>query len=381
MESSTDLERLRALTGAKWQHYGPEVIPAWVADMDFPTAPAIVEALRGMVESSDFGYNGISFDQSVPQAWAEWSSRRHGWRPDLDRVRMFSNALQPIAAALSIGTVPGDGVILLTPSYPPFFGMIKGAGRRLIEYRLSEHGWRIDAHALQAVVDSQTRALILCNPHNPSGRSFDQAELETIAQVAQESDLLVISDEIWQDLVYSGGARHIPFASLSAATLERTVTVTSASKSFNLGGLSCAVAHLGHERVAAGVAAMTPHVLGGVSALGARATLTAWTQGEHWLDGTVETLRANRDHLMARVGSELPDVGVACPQATYLAWLDLRATRIASDPAAQLLERGRLALSPGADFGGTGTGFARLNFATHAELLDEIIDRLVTAIR
>lgn len=381
MENSADLERLRTLTGAKWQRYGPEVIPAWVADMDFPTAPAIVDALRGMVESSDFGYNGLSFDQSVPRAWVEWSSRNHGWQPDLDRVRMFSNALQPIAAALSIGTDSGDGVVLLTPSYPPFLGMIAGAGRRLIEYRLSEHGWRIDIHALRAVVDSQTRALILCNPHNPSGRSFDRDELEAVSQVAHESDLLVISDEIWQDLVYADGAQHIPFASLSGATLERTVTVTSASKSFNLGGLGCAVAHLGHERVAAGVAAMTPHVLGGVSALGARATLAAWTQGEHWLDGTVETLRANRDHLMARVRSELPGVAMGGPQATYLAWLDFRATSAASDPAARVLERSGLALSPGSDFGAAGAGFARLNFATHAALLDEIIDRLVAAIR
>ncbi len=290
---------------------------------------------------------------------------------------MFANALQPIAASLAIATSPGDGVLLFTPVYPPFFGMVEGSGRRLVEYPLDANGWRIDAESLRSAVDSGTRALILCNPHNPSGRSFDAGELEAVMTVAAERDLLVISDEIWQDIVYPGGAGHIPFASLGPEAVERSIVVTSASKSFNLGGLSCAVAHLGHAAVREGLDVMVPHLLGGVNALGARATLEAWTHGEAWLDETVDVLRANRDHLLARFAAELPDVRIEVPEATYLAWLDFSATTIAANPAKRLLRRGRVALSPGPDFGVAGEGFARLNFATHREVLDEIIDRIV----
>jgi len=382
-----DVSRLRALLGIKWRRYDPDVIPAWVADMDFPTAPAITRALREMVDASDFGYNLASFDDSIPKAWAQWSARRFGWEPQAERIKVFSTSLQAIAAALWVGTSAGDGVVLFTPVYPPFFSMINGSGRRVVEYRLDEAGWRIDVDRLSSVVDSGTRALILCNPHNPSGRSFGAAELDAIATVAEKHDLLVISDEIWQDIVYrgSGGpgsAGHIPFASISAAMCARSITVTAASKSFSLGGLSCAVAHLGHAKVAEQVSQLPPFLLGGVNALGARATLEAWTHGEAWLSETVATLHANRDRLLARMRAELPEVPVETPEATYLAWLDFRATPIAEDPAAALLECGRVALSPGPDFGAAaGAGFARLNFATPREVLHVVIDRIVATVR
>jgi len=380
MNIPSDRERLRALTGIKWQRFGDDVIPAWVADMDFPTAPVITRALGAMVDASDFGYNGVCFDHSIPAAWAQWSSRRFGWQPDVERTKVFSTSLQAIAAALWVGTEPGDGVVLLTPVYPPFFHMITGSGRRVVEYRLDEAGWRVELDRLRSVIDPGTRAIVVCNPHNPSGRVFDAGELEAIGAVAQERDLLVISDEIWQDIVYPG-ARHIPFASIGTEACARSVTVTAASKSFSLGGLSCAVAHLGHAKVAEGIKVLPPLLLGGVNAMGARATLEAWTHGEPWLSRSVETLHANRDHLMARLSAELPEVRVEMPEATYLAWLDFRATPIATDPAATLLERGRVALSPGPDFGEAGAGFARLNFATPRELLDEIVDRIVEAVR
>ncbi len=376
----SDIERLRALSGIKWQRYGAEVIPAWVADMDFPTAPAIVESLRAMVAASDFGYNLTAFDDSIPKAWAEWSERHFGWRPDVERTKVFTSTLQPISAALMVATEPGDGVLLFTPVYPPFYGIVKKAGRRLVEYRLEESEWRIDAERLRSAIDVGTRAIVLCNPHNPSGRVFDREELSAIAAVAEERDLLVVSDEIWQDFVYTG-ARHIPFASLGPEAASRCVTVTSASKSFSLGGLSCAVAHLGAAVVAEKLAALPPHVLGGVNALGAHATLAAWTHGDAWLAETIATLQANRDHVIARLAAELPEVPVMTPEATYLVWLDFRGTRLAPDPAKFLLEEARVGLSPGPDFGTAGKGFARLNFATHRELLDEIVDRVVGAVR
>jgi cystathionine beta-lyase len=381
MGTQRDIDRLHALTGIKWRRYADDVIPAWVADMDYPTAPAILDALRSMVDSSDFGYNLASFDDSIPKAWAEWSLGRFGWKPDVARTKVFSTTLQPIAAALSVGTSPGDGVLMITPVYPPFYDIVAKAGCRLVDYRLDETEWRIDPDTLRSTIDSGTRALILCNPHNPSGRAFERAELEALGSIAEEHDLLVISDEIWQDFVYPDAEGHIPFASLGPDAAARCVTATSASKSFSLGGLGCAVAHLGNAKVAEGVAAMSPYLRGGVNALGAHATLAAWTRGEAWLTETVRVLHANRDHLVARLAAELPEVGILAPEATYLAWLDFRATGIASDPAARLLETGRVGLSPGPDFGTAGEGFARLNFATHRELLDEIIDRIVATVR
>ncbi|TDB38257.1 MAG: aminotransferase class I/II-fold pyridoxal phosphate-dependent enzyme [Actinobacteria bacterium] len=380
MGTSAEMERLRALSGIKWQRWGADVIPAWVADMDFPTAPAIIDALRPMVEAGDFGYNMAAFDDSIPKAWVAWSERRFGWRPDVERTKVFTSTLQPISAALMVATEPGDGVLLLTPVYAPFFGIVKKSGRRLVEYRLNETEWRIDADALRSAIDQGTRAVILCNPHNPSGRAFTMGELRIVAEVAEERDLLVISDEIWQDFVYPGST-HIPFASLGPDVAARCVTVTAASKSFSLGGLSCAVGYLGAEKVAEGIAALAPHMLGGVNALGAHATLAAWASGEEWLLRTVETLRANRDHLLERLSAELPEVIVGRPEATYLAWLDFRATGIADDPAKHLLERGLVGLSAGPEFGSAGKGFARLNFATHAEILDEILDRVVQTVR
>jgi len=237
-----------------------------------------------------------------------------------------------------------------------------------------------DADALRAAIDPGTRAIILCNPHNPSGRVFDTTELEAVLEVAEERDLLVISDEIWQDFVYPGHAAHVPFASLGAGAADRSVVVTAASKSFSLGGLSCAVGYLGHPAVAKGVEAMPPHLLGNVNALGARATLEAWTHGEDWLADTLETLRTNRDHLVVRLSGELAAVRLNVPEATYLAWLDFRGTGIGADPAAHMLERGRVGLSAGPDFGVAGEGFARLNFATYPGVLDEIIDRMVAAV-
>ena len=373
------MERLRALTGAKWAYHDDHVIPAWVADMDFPTAPEITAALRTLVDSADTGYNAVSFDKSVVEAWAGWSERRHGWRPDPEHSLLHSSTLQPIAATIHAATEPGDGVVLFTPIYPPFLGLVEKAGRRIDEYRLDETEWRIDPSALESLVSESTRAILLCNPHNPTGRVFDAEELAAIAEIARTHDATVISDEIWSDIVYPG-ATHIPFATLGEDAAARTVTTTSASKSFNLGGLSCAVAHYGSEDLLDAVGALPPHLLGGVNVMGAVAAIEAWTRGEAWFDETLRVLQGNRDHLMSRRAEELPQVVVECPEATYLAWLDLRATGLGDDPAKELLERAHVALSAGPEFGSPGAGFARLNFATPVEVLDEIMDRIASAL-
>lgn len=392
-----EAERLRSLTCIKWTHFPDDVIPAWVADMDFPTAPAVTEALRALVERNDFGYNWNAARQ-VPAAFLDRQERRFGWRPAepagpfslrARRTQLFCDVVQVLETALWLHTEPGDGVVLLTPVYPPFYGAVKSTGCRLIDVPLDPDGWRLDADALAAALGpggagrpsphAPAKAIMLCNPHNPTGRVFTREELLAIAAVAEEHDLLVISDEIWEDLVFPP-AVHIPFASLSPDAAARTVTVTAASKAFNLAGLRCAVAHVGHDGLAAKLAALPGHVLGAVSTPGAEATLAAWTQGDEWLAATLARLEANRDHLAARLAAELPGVGLTLPEATYLACLDFSAYGLGDDPAKRLLRDARVALSSGLDFGAAGAGCARLNFATTPELLDEIVDRIVRAV-
>ena len=369
-----DLARLRSLTCIKWTHHDADVIPAWVADMDFAPPPVAVDAVRALVDRGDFGYN-FAAHAKVPEALAAWQLRRHGWSLDPKHVRLQCDVMQAVELAVWLNTGPGDGVVLFTPVYHPFFPAIESTGRRVVECPLTTPGWRIDPERLASAIDDTTRVILTCNPHNPTGRVFDAEELAAIAEVAEARDLVVISDEIWADIVHPG-AKHVPFASVSEAAAARTVTITAASKTFNLAGLCCAVAHIGHAGTAEAIAKLPGHVLGRPGTPGAEATLAAWTQGQPWLDVVSAHLTAQRDHLAARLAAELPQVGFEMPEATYLAWLDFREAGLGDKPAKVLLKDARVGLSGGLDFGPRGAGFARLNFATSRELLDEMVDRI-----
>jgi cystathionine beta-lyase len=373
-----DIDQLRELTSIKWTRDDPDVLPAWVADMDLRPPAAVIDALQRVVDRRDFGYNRLA-SQALPETFARWQSAHHGWAVDPGEVRTFCDVLHAIDVVLWLHTEPGDGVILLTPIYPPFLAALDSAGRRLVDVPLDPDGWRLDPERLRAAVDPGTRAILVCNPHNPTGRVFDEGELGAIAEVAIEHDLVLVADEVWGDLVYPGST-HRPLAALGPEVAARTVTISSASKAFNLAGLRCAVAHLGHRGVAKQIESLPSHLLGAVSTPGAEASLAAWTQGEPWLRSLRDHLGARRHQLAARLQADLPNVGFQLPEATYLAWLDFRPLGLGPDPAERLLEVGRIALSPGSDFGPRGDGFARLNFATSQPILDEIIDRIVTAV-
>lgn len=381
---ASDLARLRSLTGIKWNRYPDDVLPCWVADMDIGTAPVIAEALTDLVRRGDLGYN-FSAPAALPDAWAEWQAARHGWRPDVERVRVFSDVLQAVDLALWFGTRPGDGVLLFTPVYPPFFRCVESIGRVAVDCPLDQDTWRLESGRLEAAIaeaeraGTPVRAVLLCNPHNPTGRVFSRGELEAIAEVALQHDLLVISDEIWADIIFDGH-EHVPFASLSDGAAARTVTASAASKTFSVAGLRCAVAHIGAEEIEASIAELPGHMLGAVSTPGAVASYTGWTEGGPWVDETVRYLASQRDHVLARIAAELPRVRMTPPEATYLAWLDLRDHGLGDDPAAWLVEHAKVALGSGPDFGVHGHGFARLNFATTRAVLDEALDRIVRAL-
>jgi cystathionine beta-lyase len=280
-----------------------------------------------------------------------------------------------------VWTEPGDGVLVQTPVYPPFLGSVREMGRRLVTCDLAQSGagYAIDFDLLRRAADPGVRVLLLCHPHNPTGRVFSRAELEGIAALALERNLIVVSDEIHADLVYPGRA-HVPFATLGAEVERRTVTLTSATKAFNIAGLRCAVAVYGSEELKRRFRTVPRHLRGGVNTLGLAATEAAWRHADPWLADVLGYLDANRRRVAQVVRERLSGVGHAMPEATYLAWLDCRALELAPDPQRFFLERAGVALSYGAPFGDAGKGFVRLNFATSRAILDEILERMAKAL-
>ncbi len=370
---------LRQLNGVKWSRHPPDVLPAWVADMDIAPPPFATEAVKELADRGDFGYNRNAVEQ-LPDAFCRWQARYHDWEPELDKVTLFNDVLHAIAHAIWLHTEPGDGIVLLTPIYPPFINAVEGSGRRVVDVPLDPDGWRLDPAVLEAAIDDGTTAVLLCSPHNPTGRVFDKAEREAIAAVVEDRDLLLISDEVWGDLTHPGH-RHVPMATVSEGVASRMITISSPSKAFNLAGLRCAVAHIGSPRLQAGFDGLPPHFLGAVGSPGAEAALRCWTAGHDWLDETRLFLTERRDQLAKRVIDDLPGVEFQLPEATYLAWLDFSAIDLDDEPREWLFEHAKVALSPGPDFGETGRGFVRINTATSPELLNELVDRVVAALR
>ena len=379
-----DLGRLRRRRGEKWALYGPDVLPAWVAEMDFPLAEPVRRAVEQALEVDDLGYPLHPRPDELPALFAERMQTRFGWRPDPGRVEVIADVVQGIFVALTQLSAPGEGVIVQTPIYPPFLEAVAETGRRLVENPLVCAGpqarFELDLESLRSRIDASTRILLLCNPHNPTGRVLERRELETLAELALARDLVVVADEIHADLVFPPH-RHIPFASLSREVEARTITLTSATKAFNIPGLRCALAHFGSGALRRRFLALPRALRGGLGALGQVATLAAWREGQPWLDAVLAYLAGNRD-LVARFAAErLPGVGHVAPEASFLAWLDCRPLRLEPTPQRFFLAHAKVALSAGENFGRPGEGFARLNFATSRAILGEILERLAKALR
>lgn len=372
------LETLRERPGVKWRAPGGR-IAAWIADMDFPIAPAIVERLHARVV--DLGYPAWDETGRSPLAarFAARMASRYGWEPDRERLRELSDVMQGIAMAIHHLSEPGDGVLVHTPSYPPFLRAISEQHRRLVPVpaRPATDGVVFDYDELErrlAALDQPPRMWILCHPQNPTGRVFASEELARIAAIAERFDLVVISDEIHADLVHEPH-RHVPFASLGGTTASRTITVTSSSKAFNLAGMRWAIMHVGVDHLSDQLASIPRHYLGEPSLLAVEATDAAWTDGDAWLAAVRTQLDENRTLLRDLLARHLPDVGYDPPEATYLAWLDCRRLELGDDPAATFRSRG-VELASGPNFGPDGHGWARLNFATSPTVLEQIVERM-----
>lgn len=381
-----DINKLRKRRGAKWHMYPDDVIPCWVAEMDMHVAPPIQAAMRRLVEHEEYGYPRRDHDRAelaVSHAFTRRMQSRFGWRANPDDVFTCTDLVQTSFAAVLAFTDPGDKVLLQVPAYPPFRDAIRDSGRVLLEDRLHDDGSRyvIDFDALEQSIDARTRLMLFCHPHNPSGRVFSREELETIGRLAIKHDLIIVSDEIHADLVYPGRV-HIPIAAVSPEIAARTVTMTSATKSFNIPGLRCGVVHFGSPALRQRFEARVPRkLLGQPSIFGIDATVVAWDECQPWLDRTLVSLLTVRDQLIDRLGRELPGARLYPPEATYLAWTDLSALHLGMPAGQFFLERAGVAASSGETFDPRCGAFLRLNFATSPAILDEILTRMVRAVK
>jgi cystathionine beta-lyase len=365
-----NLETLRRRRSSKWVEHPRDVLPAFVAEMDVALAPPVRDALVAAIELGDVGY---AEPGRVFESFAAFAARRLDWEPDPARMRLVPDVMSGIVEVLRVLTAPGDGVVITPPVYPPFFDGIPEAGRRIVEVPLAEG--ELDLDALAAACSAGARAFLLCNPHNPTGRVLERARLEEVAALAARHDVLVIADEIHAPLTLPGAA-HTPFAALGES---RSVVLASASKAFNLAGLKCAIAVAGSDAVARELDRLPEEVRYRAGHLGVIGSQAAFEHGDAWLDDLLAALDANRRRVDALLAEHLPAVGYRPPEASFLAWLDCRALGLGDDPAAAFLERGRVALVPGHDFGAQGRGFARLNIGTSDALLSEAVRRMAAA--
>jgi cysteine-S-conjugate beta-lyase len=377
---------LRARRNAKWNQYGPDVLPAFVADMDFSVAAPIQAAIERIVRDRDYGYplrNGERADRLVARVFAERMKSRYGWELSPDLVLPMADLVQGTCASILAFSDPGDGVVLQTPNYPPFRDAINSVERRLLALPMRDDGTRqvFDMTELEKLVDRQTRIFLLCNPQNPTGRVFSRDELTALGQFAVERDLIVVSDEIHSDLVYPGH-QHIPFASLGPEFAARTVTLTSATKSFNIPGLRCALIAFGTEGLRNRFHKIIPQKLtGSANIVGADATVAAWSECQPWLDAVMQHLLTARNRVRDVLAAEAPEIRFHAPEGTYLGWLDCSKLGLSTSAFQFFLDHARIGFSAGETFDPDCTQFVRLNFATSMPILDDILARMIAATR
>ncbi len=374
-----DFDRIierRGTDSVKWSRYGSDVLPLWVADMDFASPQPVIDALKQRVGQGTFGY-GVE-PPELRGVVQERLRRLYGWEVQPDDLLFLPGVVVGFnLVAKAIGR-EGDGMLIQPPVYPPFFNVGPNVGRIIQEapLTLTKRGYEIDFDAFEAAITPRTRVFLLCNPHNPVGRVFTRPELERLAEICLRHDLIVCSDEIHQDFVYSGYT-HYPIAALGPEVAERTVTLIAPSKSFNIAGFHCSVAVATdpelRKRLAATGAGLLPNHLGILDYV---AGLTAFRQGEEWLAQVVAYLQANRDFLLGYLRDNLPGVSMGKPEGSYLAWLDCRGAGIEGSPAEFFLKEAKVALNEGATFGSVGEGFVRLNFGCPRSVLAEALERM-----
>lgn len=380
MTARFDFDRLvdRRGTGSlKWDRYaGRDVLPLWVADMDFAAPPAVVQALQERAAHGVFGYSHAPAE--LLEAVRDWLLQRYGWRIAAEELVWLPGLVVGLNVACRAVGGEGAEVLTLTPIYPPFLSAPELSGRGLVTVPMVREAerWGIDFEALERALTPASRLLLWCSPHNPTGRVWSREELERLADVCLRHDLVLCSDEIHADLVLEPGCRHLPTATLDAAVARRTITLMAPSKTFNLPGLNCAFAVIPDPALRArfrrAMAGIVPHV----NLFGYAAALAAYRDSADWLAALLDYLRGNRDLVDAAVAT-MPGLRTAPVEATYLTWIDARDT--GWENPAQVFEAGGVGLSDGREFG--APGFVRLNFGCPRKVLQDALERMARRLR
>lgn len=374
----------RKTASYKWDSANDDnVLPMWVADMDFRTAPPIIEALQRRVSHGIFGYTRVP--DSYYDAVIGWMKRRHGWNVRREEIIYTSGVVPALSAIIKATTQPGDKVLVQTPVYNCFFSSIRNNGCRLAENRLLQDGdtYHIDFDDLEAkAADPDVKLMLLCSPHNPAGRVWTREELTRVGEICLRHNVLVVSDEIHCDLVFPGH-KHIPFASLSDDFAQHSVTCMSPSKSFNLAGLQIANIFAADADLRRRIdRAININEVCDVNPFGVAGLIAAYDEGEEWLEQLLVYLHANYELFRSTCAEQLPDFPVARLEGTYLAWINCRALGMDSDQIEEELkaETG-LWLNSGKMYGEAGNGFMRWNLACPTSRMMDGVERFVNFVR
>ncbi|MBN6189586.1 aminotransferase class I/II-fold pyridoxal phosphate-dependent enzyme [Aneurinibacillus sp. BA2021] len=374
------LAELRERSSEKWREYPADVLPLFVAETDFPLAPAITAALHCAVERGDTGY--IASKTPLAEAFAGFARRRYDWAVDPARTRSTADVSMGIVEILRRVTQPGERVVVTPPVYPPFYDLVEEAGAEVMRVPLRDTGtgWELDLDGIRGAFDDGATAILLCNPHNPTGTVHDRDALAALAEIAAEYGAAVVSDEIHAPLAQPGTG-FTPFLAASETAARVGYAVVSASKAFNLAGLKCALMVTADDDTSAVVRGLPVEVEWRTGQFGLLASVAAFAEeSDAWLDGLLDTLDQNRVLLEDLLARHLPGARYRIPDAGYLAWIDLSALGWGDNPARRILRDAKVALHFGPAFGTEGAGHVRLNFGTSPEILTEAVERIAALV-
>lgn len=374
------LAELRERSSEKWREYPADVLPLFVAETDFPLAPAISTALQRAVAIGDTGY--IASRTPLAESFASFASRRYGWEPDPARMRSTADVSMGIVEILRRVTQPGERIVVTPPVYPPFYDLVAEAGAEVERVPLGDTGtgWELDLDGIRTAFEDGATAILLCNPHNPTGTVHDRDSLAALAELADEFGVAVVSDEIHAPLAQPGTG-FTPFLAVNDAAQRVGYAVVSASKAFNLAGLKCALMVTADDETSAVVRGLPVEVEWRTGQFGLLAAVAAFSEeSDAWLDGLLRTLDENRVLLEDLLAARLPGARYRLPDAGYLAWIDLSALGWGDNPARRILKDAKVALHFGPAFGAEGAGHVRLNFGTSPEILTEAIERIAALV-
>jgi cystathionine beta-lyase len=368
----------RQSDSVKWNKFDKDVLPMWVADMDFPAPPPVIKALQDRLDHNIFGYP--DYGDRLAQIVADWLFRHHNWEVSSEDILFIPGVVPAFNIAARAFTKPGDGLLVQTPAYRPFLSAAANAG---IESQFSSLDrdssgrYFLSKESLADSLQKNTRMFILCNPHNPTGRVFTRKELEATAQACLANNTLICSDEIHSDIVFDGH-KHIPIASLDKEVAENTITLLAPSKTFNIAGLHASVAVIQNSKLRKQFSNFTQGLYGSLNVFGAAALEAAYSSCDVWLEELLVYLSENLSILQNFVESR-PEIIFSAPEGTFLAWLDCRSINLES-PQHHFLKNGRVAFNAGSWFGDDGKGYIRLNFACPKPTLLEGLARIESSL-